>query len=206
MKVRLSGCLLVLLLVAKSGVTLQSPISGSSSTPPAPGPGLTISLSPAQTAFRRDEPILMRLTIENRGATNINVFPILSPIVDSNWPDTILEFTVTGSSKHPARFIGRPFTYGDRADLRWSDFRELPPLTLFGGYYALNRHPWAHELGEKGRYSAQARLTFRAKGWIEQRITPEKAARDQNLGAIYRSKNLLIDGILNSNLVIFDIR
>jgi hypothetical protein len=167
--------------------------------------GLNLTLSAARPVFLRGETVLIRLAVENMGTSSVLIFPLFSPQGSSQWPDTLLEFDVTGPSGDKRPFAGMKMLF-DHPEVTWQSFRELPPWAFFGQYIPLNERQFAYRVRDPGVYRVRARAIFNGRHWLERERVRLRGRKELRITPIFARIHQVFDGILESNEIIFEIK
>ena len=163
----------------------------------------SLSLETRQEETVANGPLLLKVTLENIGASPQVAFEGFWPFEVEDWPTTVLRFEVTRNGE-PVDFIGRlpPGHYGWHP--HWSQFEEIPAGWFFGTTVDLQADPWRFETLSEGTYRVRARVVFHARSWFEKHHRADPG--EETIRRLYPQRSLLAGGEVVSNEIVIRVR
>src|SRR5262249_2674326 len=169
-----------------------------------PADGLELKLAATRPITTAREPVDVRVSIDNLDSTYwvlyAQIFP--APLGVDVVPRSCLTFEILDEAGRTVRYVGDNKTLDRLKEASLRDFLVLGPRFHYGLTVSLDRGPWAHALGQPGRYRVKARLSALSRTWIAGRIEAGRL-KQTDLAASFER---FVDGTLESNEIEISIR
>jgi hypothetical protein len=162
--------------------------------------GLRVSIDSHQAVYFIEDPILIKLTVENTSEQNRIVYPSFSPVLETIWPSNVLSFQVVSKQGHHIPKTSNSISLESLAlvqPVQACDFRELSPGSFFGSRFDLNG-VFYHYKFVVGEFNIRAIVKFRANEWLEAK-TGDIGERFEIAKELAGVRHLLASGVAVSN-------